>query len=258
MKIASLIGLVAVSGLCMTAAPAMAQYAPTKPAQPTKDAPKEKIDKEIKEKEKELKEKVDGQRKDKEKQDGKGKEGVKVGPGIPAPAFSLPDTEGKTHALADALKSGKVVVLQWFNAGCPFVKMHYGEKGNTFNDLHAKYAARGVEFFAVCSSAPGLQGAGKEYNAKIKTDWKVPYPILLDESGVVGMSYGAKNTPLMVVINKEGTIAYYGAIDDAKGADGPGKVNYVAKALDEILAGTNVTMPETKPYGCSVKYAGGR
>ena len=57
------------------------------------------------------------------------------------------------------------------------------------------------------------------------------------------------------LIDGEGTLAYVGAIDDdPRGGKGDGATNYVAAALDEVLAGSAVTTAETKPYGCSVKY----
>lgn len=187
----------------------------------------------------------------------KNKDSSKSGPADPgatAPAFKLTDTDGKSVSLSDLSKGGKIVVIQWFNAGCPFVKKHYGQH-NTFNDLYSTYNAKGVEFVAICSSAPGLQGAGKAANATSRKDWNIAYPILLDESGEVGRAYGATNTPHMIVIGKDGKVAYNGAIDDDKGAEKPGKTNYVAKALDELLAGTNVTMAKTRAYGCPVKYS---
>lgn len=183
------------------------------------------------------------------KKDSSKAETAKVG--SMAPTFTLTDTDGKTVNLSDF--SGKIVVLQWFNPGCPFVKKHYENGGNTFNDLNKKYGGQGVIFLAINSGAAGKEGAGKDTNASAKKDWKIEYPILLDETGKVGKMYGAKHTPEMYIINKDGTLAYHGAIDDEPGK-GLGKTNYVAKALDEILAGNKVTTTETKPYGCSVKY----
>jgi len=229
------------AAIALSAAPAWSQATtPAQPAQPAKPAAPEK----------EHKHDADKKGK-KDKKDEKAQKG-EVGPGQPAPNFTGTDTDGKSVTLADMTKAGKVVVIQWFNAECPFVAMHYKES-KTFNDLHAKYASKGVEFVAVNSGAPGEQGTGKKLNAEYKTKWAIPYPIILDESGTIGRSYNAKNTPLMVIVDKNGTIAYYGAPDDGQGGK-PGKNNYIAKALDEILAGSNVTMPKTKPYGCSVKY----
>jgi len=81
--------------------------------------------------------------------------------------------------------------------------------------------------------------------------------LLLDPESKVARSYGAKNTPNMVVINPEGKIVYEGAIDSKatpNPADIPNSTNYVKAALDESLAGKPVTTSHTKPYGCSVKY----
>lgn len=183
------------------------------------------------------------------KKDEKKTEGVAVG--SVAPGFELTDTEGKAIKLSDF--AGKVVVLQWFNPGCPFVKKHY-EGANTFNELNKKYSDKGVVFLAINSGAAGKEGAGKETNATAKKDWKIEYPVLLDEAGTVGKTYGAQRTPEMFVIDKEGKVVYHGAIDDNKEMKGTGKTNYVAKALDEVLAGKQVTTAETKLYGCTVKY----
>jgi len=80
---------------------------------------------------------------------------------------------------------------------------------------------------------------------------------LLDPEGAVGKLYGAKTTPHMFVINTGGTLVYAGAIDDTPSAD-PGDIaastNYVAQALDAVLAGESVAVSSTKSYGCSVKY----
>lgn len=180
-------------------------------------------------------------------------DGVKVGDA--APAFTLKDTDGKEHTLAEL--KGKVVVLEWFNPECPFIVKHHSEakKNMTFNKLYDDYNSKGVVFLAINSSAAGKQGNGLELNKKMKTEYKLPYPILLDESGDVGHAYGAKTTPHCFVINAEGKVAYMGAIDNNKNIDKAGDKNYVKAALDEILAGKPVTEATTASYGCGVKYS---
>ncbi len=170
--------------------------------------------------------------------------GVKVGD--VAPAFSLTDTDGKTVTL-ESFK-GKVVVLEWFNPGCPIVQGH--AKKGTYTKLYNEFNPKGVVFLAINSSAKdNAEGGGKEKNAKAKTDWKMSYPILLDESGDVGHAYGAKTTPHYFIVGKDGKVAYTGAIDDK--AD----KNYVKGALEYILEGKTPDPASTSPYGCSVKYA---
>lgn len=227
------------AGLCLAASPALAQE--SKPGAGQGEQKRER----------KHDGKQDGTKKDETAKDDKKAE---IAIGSQAPTFTLMDLEGKEHSLAAHTKQGHIVVLFWFNPDCPFVKKHYENGANTFNDLAKKYADKKVVFLAINSGASGMQGAGKERNAKAKKDWKIEHPILLDEAGTTGKAYGAKNTPACYIIAADGTLAYMGAIDDDPSMK-VGKTNYVAKALDEILAGKPVTTATTKPYGCSVKYA---
>lgn len=167
--------------------------------------------------------------------------------GKPAPAFTLADSQGKPVSLASF--KGKVVVLEWFNPDCPFVVRHY--KAKTMLDLAARYRDRGVVWLAINSS----HFATAETNSQFAKDYAVPYPALDDHAGTVGQAYGARTTPHLFVIDKAGNLAYQGAIDDDPAGEKSGeKTNFVALALEALLAGKPVPTPETKPYGCSVKY----
>jgi len=175
--------------------------------------------------------------------------------GKPAPAFTLKDCTGKDVSLSDF--KGKVVVLEWVNHGCPFVKKHYGA-GN-MQALQKDAVAKGAVWLSVCSSAPGKQGhmAPNEANKKCGEVGSAATAYLIDETGETGKAYNAKTTPEMFVINPEGILVYMGAIDSDPSPDPAaikGAKNYVAAALDETLAGKPVSNPSTKPYGCSVKY----
>src|SRR5262249_18575230 len=110
-------------------------------------------------------------------------------------------------------------------------------------------------FLAINSGGAGQQGNGKAKNAAAKKNWNIEFPILLDESGKVGHTYGAKTTPHCFVINAKGVLVYAGAIDD--GEHGNPTVNYIEKAVEQTLKGETVSTPETKSYGCGVKYGKG-
>jgi len=175
--------------------------------------------------------------------------------GSAAPDFSAPDTNGKTHSLSQY--KGKYVVLEWFNPECPFVKKHYGS--DNMQKLQQEYTGKGVVWLTIDSNAPGTEGnIAPDQAQKIMASWRTKQTaLLLDPESKVARSYGAKNTPNMVVINTEGKIVYEGAIDSKatpNPADIPNSTNYVKAALDESLAGKPVTTSHTKPYGCSVKY----
>jgi peroxiredoxin len=169
--------------------------------------------------------------------------------GEAAPAFTLHDINGKSHSLADY--AGKIVVLEWINPDCPFVVRHYNL--DTMTNLASKN--KEVVWLAIATT-----GSANGDNLKTFAQKEgISYPILLDPDGTTGKAYGAKTTPHMYIINKDGKLAYAGAIDDqAIGEPNAplkeGTVNYVDKALTELASGSTVSQAETKAYGCSVKY----
>jgi hypothetical protein len=62
----------------------------------------------------------------------------------------------------------------------------------------------------------------------------------------------------MYLIDPKGTLVYAGAIDSkptANPADIAGATNHVKQALAEATAGKAVSVAQTRPYGCSVKYS---
>jgi len=166
--------------------------------------------------------------------------------GAAAPAFTLTDTSGNEVSLSDY--AGQVVVLEWVNPDCPFVQRHY--KAGTMKSLATKYGAQDVVWLTINST----NYMDAEANAEFKAANELPYAILIDQNGEVGHLYGAATTPHMYVIDGSGTLVYVGAIDDDPRGSSGSPTNYVAAALDEVLAGQAVTTAETKPYGCSVKY----
>jgi hypothetical protein len=173
----------------------------------------------------------------------------------PAPAFTLGASDGKTYSLSDF--KGKFVVLEWVNFGCPFVRKHY-DSGN-MQQLQKSYTAKGVIWLSVCSSAPGKQGyyAGEALTKQLTQEKYAGTAYLIDADGTAGMSYGAKTTPHMFVIDPKGTLIYAGAIDDKPSTNRDDIVratNYVSQALDAAMAGKTVTTKESRSYGCSVKY----
>jgi peroxiredoxin len=176
--------------------------------------------------------------------------------GQPAPGFTLKDLDGREVSLSSF--KGKTVVLEWFNPECPYVKNAHG-KGSLV-DTAKRHQKKGVVWLAINSGAPGKQGAGVEKNREAVKAFKLEHPVLLDESGAIGKAYGATNTPHLYVIDAKGVLVYRGAIDNSPDGEGRspqgGKlINYVDAALEDLLAGHPVATPDTKAYGCSVKYA---
>ena len=176
--------------------------------------------------------------------------------GQPAGNFRLMDADGKAVTLSQF--KGRPVVLEWNNPGCPFVQKHY-DSGN-MQAAQAKAKAMGAAWLTINSGAPGKQGhmTGAEAKAFLAAQKAQPTAYLLDPQGRVGKGYGAKTTPHMYLIDASGKLVYQGGIDDkptANKADIPGARNHMLAALGEVKAGKKVSVPEARPYGCSVKYA---
>ena len=177
--------------------------------------------------------------------------------GEAAPAFSGTDVlTGKTIT-NDTLK-GKIAVLEWNNFQCPFVKKFYGS--GTMQKLQAAAVKDGVVWVSVNSSAEGKEGNLKDAaaaKAAIAEHKSNASHYLLDQDGMIGHAYGAKSTPTMVVIDKDGKLAYEGAIDSIPSPyveDITKAENYVTAAIAALKAGKPIKTTSTQAYGCFVKY----
>jgi alkyl hydroperoxide reductase subunit AhpC len=175
--------------------------------------------------------------------------------GQPAPAFTATTVDGKTVSLADF--KGKHVVLEWVNPGCPFVVKHYGAGNMQATQKDA--AAKGVVWLAINSTAAdhGDYKKPAEMAAWMKGQQAAATHTLMDTGGKVGRAYAARTTPHMYLIDPRGMLVYAGAIDSkptANPADIAGATNHVRQALAEATAGKPVSVAQTQPYGCSVKY----
>jgi peroxiredoxin len=176
--------------------------------------------------------------------------------GETAPAFNTAATNGRSVSLAD--QRGKIVILEWTNHDCPYVRKHY-DSGN-MQTLQKEITAQGVVWLTLISSSPGTQGyvSPKEADELTASRKANPTAVLLDPTGAVGKAYGATNTPHMYIVDKAGLLVYAGAIDDrptTRRADVQGAQNYVRAALEDMAAGRAVQTPVTRAYGCTVKYA---
>tara|TARA_R110002094_G_scaffold1999_3_gene8381 strand:+ start:15869 stop:16489 length:621 start_codon:yes stop_codon:yes gene_type:complete len=176
--------------------------------------------------------------------------------GTIAQDFKLTDVNGKTVQLSQF--RGKTVILEWHNPGCPFVAKHY----NSGNMQATQKAARqqGAIWLTINSGAKGKQGhmTGAEATALIDRQDIQSSNYLFDTKGVVGKAYGARTTPHMYIIDGEGILVYQGGIDDkptANPADIKQARNHVLGALKEMKSGDTISIAQSRPYGCSVKYA---
>lgn len=175
--------------------------------------------------------------------------------GQAAPEFSVQDVTGKAVSLAD--QKGKVVVLEWVNFGCPFVKKHYGS-GN-MQKLQETYTGKDVVWLTISSANKDKADyvEPSKLSEHAKDQGSKATAILVDGDGTVGKAYDAKVTPHMYIIDKEGKLVYNGAIDSissSEQSDVDKAEKLFANALDATLEGKAVVNAKNQPYGCGVKY----
>ena len=175
---------------------------------------------------------------------------------------SAPDFTGTTETGDPVTLSsykGNIIVLEWHNPNCPFVGAQYGS-GN-MQRLQTEAHDAQVVWLTINSNATGREGSLTPPQAAqyIKAHGMRVTHYILDPEGVIGRLYGATSTPTMAVIDKNGNLVYFGAIDNkptVNQGDLAGAANYVHAALESLEAGTPIAVSSTQSYGCSIKYAG--
>jgi peroxiredoxin len=162
--------------------------------------------------------------------------------GDPAPSFSLPDTAGEEHAL----KTPAVVVFTCNH--CPYALAWHDRIAAAARDYPD------VHFYAINPNdaerypRDSLEAMRERVD---REDWPMPY--LHDESQEVARAFGAKTTPDVFVLDADRRLRYRGA-PDPDHQDTSLNAGWLREALDSVLAGEEVTRPETDPIGCSIKW----
>lgn len=181
--------------------------------------------------------------------------------GAKAPDFKLPAVDGKTYTLASFAKA-KLLVIVFTCNHCPTAQA-YEER---IIQLAKDYRPKGVELIAIMPNDPaavrldelGYTDMGDTFEEmKLRArQKKFNFPYLYDgKTQAVAKAYGPIATPHVFIFDKERKLRFQGRIDDVeKPSKTPNHLDTRA-ALDELLAGKEVTTPTTKVFGCSVKWA---
>lgn len=176
----------------------------------------------------------------------------KVDLGDKVPDFTLTDIHGHSWSLHEAMKKhdAKVVVLQFMSTKCP-VSLGYDDK--TASTL-ANLVEKDVLLLGICSSHEGVEKAKDLQVWKAKK--RMAYPILLDQDSRIADLMDARVTPEYFVLNSDGVLKYRGALDNKTEMDDANHINYVADAVNAVLAGREVKEDEVMAFGCTIKRKG--
>jgi hypothetical protein len=129
--------------------------------------------------------------------------------------------------------------------------------GNTalepwFIEFHQTYAPKGVAVVWINSNNAALSSVDSyEEMVKRSKSSNLPFPYLKDETREVARFFGAASTPHVFVLDKERNIRYSGRVADSRQAASI-KEPYAQDAIEDLLAGRDISLAETEPYGCSI------
>lgn len=168
------------------------------------------------------------------------------GSGQTIEAFSAPDIYGETRSLAD-FADRKAVVVLFLGTECPLVKLY----ANRLNALAKDYAERGVAVVGINSNR---QDSITDITAYVRQH-QISFPILKDLNNKIADQFAAERTPEAFVLDQQRAIRYRGRIDDQFGVGVQRQAaaqHDLAAAVDAVLAGQPVAVPQTEAPGCLI------
>lgn len=169
--------------------------------------------------------------------------------GDAAPTWAnLDGTDGKKHASTEFQSKEAVVVVFTCNS-CP-VAVGYEDRLIAFAK---KYAGPEGKVGVVAINVNTIREDQLPEMTKRATKKKFPFPYLYDPSQEIAKKFGANYTPEFFVIDKNGKVAYLGAMDD-KSPPADASVNHLEQAVEAVLAGKPVPTGETLGRGCRIRF----
>jgi peroxiredoxin len=157
--------------------------------------------------------------------------------------FTLEDYNGKKHSL-NQFTDSKAGVVMFIATRCPYSNAYNERMVELYND----YTPMGVKFVGINSNKTEDAQEVKEH----AQEHKFPFAVLKDWDNVVADQFDASYTPEIYVLDSTFSILYHGRIDNSHKLDQV-KTTDLQTALDEILAGKEVSTSETKAFGCTIK-----
>lgn len=167
-------------------------------------------------------------------------------PGDKADDFTLTNWDGTKYNLNETVSKSKGVVIMFWSTECPNVQPYNDRIG----DFAKEYTDKGFMFWAINSNSTE---SPDEVSSHAKSN-NYPFPMLKDNNNVIADMLGATKTPEVYVIGRDNVILYHGRISNSRDKSEETSLD-LKNALDEISADKEVTVKETKSFGCTIKRA---
>ena len=170
--------------------------------------------------------------------------------GSKLPDFNLPSTDGKNYSV-DSFADKKALIVIFSCNHCPYV-IAYEER---MKQIQEDYSLKGVAIVAINSNDDKEYPDDSFENMKKRADEKnFNFPYLRDESQEIAKAFDASHTPEIFLFDEKRELAFHGKIDDNWQQPEKAKSQYLREALDELLEGKKISVPETFTIGCTIKW----
>lgn len=172
-----------------------------------------------------------------------------IGSSLPNPDTKMKDISGKEVSFKDAMKKNGLLVMFSCNT-CPVVGKYQSRTLET-----AKFATGNDIGVILLNSNEATRSNGESFDdmKEYGKEQGYPFSYVLDNNSAMADAFGATRTPEVFLFDKSGKLVYHGAIDD--NANGPDEVirKHAKIAMEEMIAGKNVSTAKTRFVGCSIK-----
>jgi len=170
--------------------------------------------------------------------------------GSPAPDFNLIGVDDKTYSLNSFSDKDSLIIIFSCNH-CPYVKAYEGR----IKAIQKDYGSRGVAVIAINSNddVGYPEDSFEEMKKRAKTE-NFNFIYLRDENQNAARDYDASHTPEIFLFDKNRKLAFHGKIDDNWQEPDKAANHYLRNALDELLEGKDISVPETFTIGCTIKW----
>lgn len=167
-----------------------------------------------------------------------------------APDFNLIGVDNKNYSLK-SFRDKKILIVIFSCNHCPYVQAYE----NRIIEIQKDYKDKGVQIVAI-NSNDDINYPEDSFDEMIKRSKqkKFNFPYLRDETQEIAKSYGASHTPEIFLFDESRKLRYHGKIDDNWKEPEKVKNTYLRNAIDEVLQGKEVSIPETFSIGCTIKW----
>lgn len=174
-----------------------------------------------------------------------------LGSELPLVDRSMTRVDGTSTTLGASRGQAATVLIFWSNQ-CPWVD-RYEER---LQQVMSEYSGRGVGFVLINSNDPNAYPQESMAESRQRAESRgYAGTYLIDQGSELATALGATRTPHVYVFNGDNRLVYVGTVDDSPGDPGNVSRSYLTSALDAVLGGQNVQVPQTKAFGCTIRFS---